>query len=62
MMLIELDPYLVVKKNESFSLHKTPCIKNDLDPVWPAFDLLVSECGSLTDVLTFEVWDEDKGR
>eukprot|EP00012_Vannella_robusta_P001989 CAMPEP_0206187122 /NCGR_PEP_ID=MMETSP0166-20121206/2813_1 /ASSEMBLY_ACC=CAM_ASM_000260 /TAXON_ID=95228 /ORGANISM="Vannella robusta, Strain DIVA3 518/3/11/1/6" /LENGTH=545 /DNA_ID=CAMNT_0053602643 /DNA_START=11 /DNA_END=1649 /DNA_ORIENTATION=+ len=54
------DPYLKIMKGDSFTLHTTPHIKNDLNPVWPAFDLLVSECG-LTEVLTFEVWDHDSG-
>lgn len=30
-----------------------------MNPVWPSFDLLVANCGGLTEVLLFEVWDYD---
>jgi len=55
------DPYLNVKRDEKFSVHKTPHVKNDCNPVWAPFDLIVSDCQGLGNALLFEVWDHDRG-
>merc|ERR1712130_672537 len=55
------NPYLNVKRDEKFSIHKTPHVKNDCNPVWAPFDLIVSDCQGLGNALLFEVWDHDRG-
>ena len=50
-----------IKTDENYTIYQSPVVKNDLDPVWQPFDLLVSECKGLNHKLIFEVWDHDKG-
>lgn len=54
----KIDPFLVIKRGNT-TIHKTSTVKNDLNPVWTPFDIKVADCGSLTELLSFEVYDED---
>jgi hypothetical protein len=59
-LLSKSDPYIDVKMDGNTSIHRTPHINNDHNPVWASFDLIVANCGGLGKTLTFEVWDHDK--
>ena len=51
---------MVVKTAENFSVKQTEWVKQDLNPVWPPFELEVNACGGLDHMLTFQVWDHDE--
>jgi len=59
-LLSKSDPYLKISRHgHSHVVYKTNHINNNLNPVWPAFEVEVAQCSGMDEPLDLEVHDYD---